>query len=93
LAAPRDRRLCLPNTRFLLHQPSGGIGGKASDIAIQAQQIVRARRRIAELIARETGKALDRVLEDIERDYWLSAEEAVEYGLVGRIVQRCGELK
>jgi len=55
LAAPRERRFCLPNTRFLIHQPSGGIGGKASDIAIQAQEIVRARQRIAELIARETG--------------------------------------
>ena len=87
LAAPRERRFCLPNTRFLIHQPSGGIGGKASDIAIQAQQIVRARQRIAELIARETGKPLATVLADIERDHWLSAEEAVDYGLVGRIIQ------
>ena len=61
--------------------------GKASDIAIQAQEIVKVRQRIAELIARETGKPLERVLEDIERDHWLSAEEAVDYGLVGRIVQ------
>jgi ATP-dependent Clp protease protease subunit len=87
LAAPLERRFCLPNTRFLIHQPSGGIGGKASDIAIQAQQIVRARQRIAELIARETGKPLATVLEDIERDHWLSAEEAVDYGLVGRIIK------
>ena len=87
LAAPRERRFCLPNTRFLIHQPSGGIGGKASDIAIQAQEIVRARQRIAELIARETGKPLTTVLADIERDHWLSAEEAIDYGLVGRIIQ------
>ena len=86
LAAPRGRRYCLPNTRFLIHQPSGGIGGKASDIAIQAQEIVRARQRIAELIARETGKPLEKVLQDIERDHWLSAEEAVDYGLVGRVI-------
>lgn len=86
LAAPRERRYCLPNTRFLIHQPSGGIGGKASDIAIQAQEIVRARQRIAELIARETGKPLEKVLQDIERDHWLSAEEAVDYGLVGRVI-------
>jgi ATP-dependent Clp protease protease subunit len=87
LAAPRERRFCLPNTRFLIHQPSGGIGGKASDIAIQAQEILRARQRIAELIARETGKPLKLVLEDIDRDHWLSAQEAIDYGLVGRIVK------
>jgi ATP-dependent Clp protease protease subunit len=92
LAAPRERRFCLPNTRFLIHQPSGGIGGKASDVAIQAQEILRARQRVAELIARETGKPLDVVLEDIDRDHWLSAQEAIEYGLVGRIVRGRGEL-
>src|SRR5260370_24732765 len=92
LAAPRERRFCLPNTRFLIHQPSGGIGGKASDIAIQAQEILRARQRIAELIARETGKSLKLVLEDIDRDHWLSAQEAIDYGLVGRIVKGREEL-
>jgi ATP-dependent Clp protease protease subunit len=86
LAVPRERRLCLPNTRFLIHQPSGGIGGNASDVAIQAKEILRARQRIAELIARATGKPLKLVLEDIERDHWLSAQEAIDYGLVGRIV-------
>jgi ATP-dependent Clp protease protease subunit len=93
LAAPRERRFCLPNTRFLIHQPSGGIGGRASAIAIQAQEIVRARQRVAELIARETGKSLATVLQDIERDHWLSAEEAIDYGLVGRIIQGREELK
>jgi ATP-dependent Clp protease, protease subunit len=92
LAAPRDRRFCLPNTRFLIHQPSGGIGGKASDVAIQAQEIVRARQRIAEVIARETGQPLEKVVQDIDRDYWLSAQEAVDYGLVGRIIQGRREL-
>ena len=92
LAAPRERRFCLPNTRFLIHQPSGGVGGKASDIAIQAQEILRARQRIAELIARETGKPLKLVLEDIDRDHWLSAQEAIDYGLVGRIVKGREEL-
>jgi ATP-dependent Clp protease, protease subunit len=92
LAAPRERRLCLPNTRFLIHQPSGGIGGQASDIAIQAQELVRARQRVAELIARETGQSLERVLNDIERDHWLSAQEAIDYGLVGRIIRDRAEL-
>lgn len=93
LAAPRERRYCLPNTRFLIHQPSGGSGGPASDIAIQAREIVKARERIARTIARETGKSLEEVLLDIERDRWLSAGEAVEYGLVSRIIERKTELK
>ena len=92
LAAPRERRFCLPNTRFLIHQPSGGMSGSASDVAIQAREIMLARRRIAELIARETGKPIDVVLEDIARDHWLSAEEAIDYGLVHRIIQRREEL-
>ncbi|RQO47821.1 ATP-dependent Clp protease proteolytic subunit [Variovorax sp. KBW07] len=93
LAAPRERRVCLPNTRFLIHQPSGGAGGQATDIAIQAQEIIKARLRIAHEIARETGKALEVVLADIERDRWLSAQEAVAYGLVSRIIQRKTELQ
>ncbi|WP_261803271.1 ATP-dependent Clp protease proteolytic subunit [Variovorax sp. PAMC26660] len=93
LSAPRERRVCLPNTRFLIHQPSGGAGGQATDIAIQAQEIIKARLRIAHEIARETGKPLEVVLADIERDRWLSAQEAVEYGLVSRIIQRKTELQ
>jgi ATP-dependent Clp protease protease subunit len=92
LAVPRQRRYCLPNTRFLIHQPSGGAGGPASDIAIQAREMVKARERIARTIARETGKSLEVVLADIERDRWMSAEEAVEYGLVSRIIERKTEL-
>lgn len=93
LAVPRERRFCLPNTRFLIHQPSGGAGGPASDIAIHAREILRARTRVAQAIARETGKPLDAVLADIERDRWLSAEEAIDYGLVSRIIQRKAELR
>lgn len=92
LAMPRERRYCTPNTRFLIHQPSGGAGGPASDIAIQAREMVKARERIAQTIARATGKPLDEVLADIERDRWLSAEEAVAYGLVSRIIERKTEL-
>jgi len=93
LAVPRERRFCTPNTRFLIHQPSGGAGGQATDIAIHAQEIIKARERVARTIARETGKPLDTVLVDIERDRWLSAEEAIEYGLVGRVVSHKGEIK
>jgi len=92
LAVPRERRYCLPNTRFLIHQPSGGAGGQATDIAIHAQEIIKARERIARTIARETGRPLDSVLVDIERDRWLSGEEAVEYGLVGKVIMRKSEL-
>ncbi len=92
LAVPKERRFCTPNTRFLIHQPSGGAGGPASDIAIHAQEIIKARERIARAIARETGKPYDTVLNDIERDRWLSAEEAIEYGILGRIIQNKKDL-
>jgi ATP-dependent Clp protease protease subunit len=93
LSVPKERRFCTPNTRFLIHQPSGGAGGPASDIAIHAQEIIKARDRVARTIARETGRPYDSVLEDIERDRWLSAEEAIEYGLVGRIIQHKSDIK
>jgi len=92
LSVPRDRRVCLPNTRFLIHQPSGGAGGQATDIAIQAREIIKARERIAIVIARETGRPLERVLSDIERDHWMSPEEAIDYGLVSRIIQTRADL-
>jgi len=93
LSVPKERRFCLPNTRFLIHQPSGGAGGQATDIAIQAREIVKARERIARTISRETGQPLERVLSDIERDRWLSAEEAIDYGLISRIIERQAELR
>ena len=92
LAVPKERRFCTPNTRFLIHQPSGGAGGQATDIAIHAKEIIKARERVAATIARETGKPLDTVLVDIERDRWMSPEEAIEYGLVGRIINNKSEL-
>ena len=92
LAAPKERRVCLPNTRFMIHQPSGGAGGRASDIAIQAQEIIKMRERIARVIAKETGQKLERVLIDIDRDHWMSAQEAIEYGLVSRVIQKQAEL-
>jgi len=92
LAPPRERRLCLPNTRFMIHQPAGGAGGQASDIAIQAKELIRMRERIAKVIARQTGKPFDTVLNDMERDYWMNAEEAVRYGIVSRVIQRQSEV-
>src|SRR5262245_34588414 len=93
LAAPKDRRVCLPNTRFMIHQPGGGAGGHASDIAIQAKEILRTRERIAKVIARETGQTIERVRVDLERDFWMNAEEAIEYGIVSRIIERHQDLE
>jgi len=92
LAAPKERRLALPNTRFMIHQPAGGAGGQASDIAIQAREIIRTRERIAATIAAATGQALSRVAADIERDFWMSTAEAIDYGLVSRVVAHQSEL-
>ena len=92
LAPPKDKRVCLPNTRFMIHQPGGGAGGPATDIAIQAKEILRTRERIAKVISRQTGQPLQKVLTDMERDFWLNADEAIEYGLVSRIIQSAREL-
>jgi ATP-dependent Clp protease protease subunit len=92
LAAPKERRVCLPNTRFMIHQPSGGAGGQSSDIAIQAKEILRTRERIARVIAAQTGTPVEKIRVDMERDYWMSAEEAIEYGIVSRIVETHADL-
>lgn len=93
LAPPKENRVCLPNTRFMIHQPGGGAGGPATDIAIQAKEILRTRERIAKVISRQTGQPLAKVLGDMERDFWLSAEEAIQYGLVSRIIESARELR
>lgn len=92
LAAERENRLCLPNTRFLIHQPAGGFGGDATDIAIHAREIVKTRERINGVIADRTGQTLERVAQDTDRDYWMSAEESLAYGLVGRIIRKAADL-
>jgi ATP-dependent Clp protease protease subunit len=92
LGAAKERRLCLPNTRFLLHQPLGGVRGRAGDIDIEAREIVKIRERINRLIARETGQPYEKVSQDTERNYWMSAEEAIAYGMVSRIISSAREL-
>ena len=92
LAPPKERRVCLPNTRFMIHQPAGGAGGQATDIAIQAKEILRTRERIARVIATQTGKSVAAVLSDMERDFWMSAQEAVTYGIVSRVIDRQKDL-
>jgi len=93
VAIPRAQRFCLPNTRFLLHQPAGGAGGTASDIDIEAREILRMRDRLNRIFARETGQPLERIEEDTHRNFWLGAEAALRYGLVGRIIERASELE
>jgi ATP-dependent Clp protease protease subunit len=92
LAPEREHRFCLPNTRFLIHQPAGGMGGTAADVEIHAREILKTRERINKVIAERTGQPLERVERDTDRDYWMSAEESVEYGLVGRIISSASEL-
>lgn len=92
VAVPRKQRYCLPNTRFLLHQPAGGMGGTASDIAIEAREIVRMRERLNRIFARETGQSIERIEDDTLRNFWLDAEAAKEYGLVGKIISKQSEL-
>jgi ATP-dependent Clp protease protease subunit len=91
-AAPRERRFCLPNTRFLLHEPRGGVGGAASDVEIQAKEILKMRERLNKIFAAATGQPLERIKADTDRDYWMSAEDAVAYGLVGKIVRSRAEI-
>jgi len=93
LAVPREQRFCLPNTRFLLHQPAGGFGGRATDLEIEAEEILRMRARLNRTIADQTGQPLKKVEKDTERNFWMSAEAAKEYGLVGRIISSVTELK
>jgi ATP-dependent Clp protease protease subunit len=92
LAAPKERRVCLPNTRFMIHQPTGGAGGQSTDIAIQAKEILRTRERIARVIATQTGAPIEKIRLDLERDHWMSADEAVEYGIVSRIIEKHADL-
>ncbi len=93
LAAEKENRLCTPNTRFLLHQPMGGIGGRASEIEIEAREILKTRSRLNKVISDETGQTLERVESDTNRNYWMTPEEAIAYGIVNRVVQSIGEVK
>lgn len=92
LGARKEHRFSLPNTRFLIHQPSTGMQGTASDVVIGAREIIKLREKVNHLLARETGQPVARIVEDTHRDYWMSAAEAKEYGLVTTILERSTEL-
>ena len=92
LAAPRERRVGLPNSHYLIHQPLSGIRGVATEIEIHARELEKLRSKINQMIAEETGQSLEKVERDTDRDYWLNADEAQEYGLVSRIIASRSEL-
>jgi ATP-dependent Clp protease protease subunit len=93
LAAARENRFCLPNTRFMIHQPLGGAGGPASDIAIEAKEIIKMRQRINKSIADATGQAFEKVERDTDRNFWMNAEEARAYGIVTHVVKSVDQIK
>ena len=92
LAVPREDRFCLPSTRFLIHQPQGGMGGQAADIRIEAEEMLKTRERLNQALADATGQPLEKVEADTERNHWMSPEEAREYGIVGTIISTAEEL-
>ena len=93
LGAAKEDRFALPNTRFMIHQPAGGVGGPATDIAIEAKEIIKMRKRINEEIAWETGQPYERVAVDTDRNFWMSAHEAKEYGIVSHIIGSIDDFK
>ncbi|MDR1748586.1 MAG: ATP-dependent Clp protease proteolytic subunit [Spirochaetaceae bacterium] len=93
LAAPRERRLGLPDGRYLIHQPLSGIKGVATEIEIHAQELEKLRVKINRFISDETGKPIEQVQKDTDRDFWMNAEEALDYGLISKVISRRDELK
>jgi ATP-dependent Clp protease, protease subunit len=92
LGAEKANRFCLPNTRFLLHQPMGGVTGQASDITIEAEEIIKMRERLNRITARETGQTYEKIVADTERNFWVAAQDAVSYGFVSKVVTRTDEV-
>ena len=92
LASPKERRFSLPNARFLIHQPSTGVRGDASDIQIEASEIIKSREKINKLMAEETGQDITKIETDTKRNFWMNAEESLKYGLVGKIVANYGDI-
>jgi ATP-dependent Clp protease protease subunit len=92
LGAKRENRFCLPFTRFLLHQPLGGVRGQASDITIEAEEILKMRARLIKEIAAETGQPYEKVVADTERNFWMGAEDAVKYGLASKVITSANEI-
>ena len=91
-AGAPGKRFITPHTRVLMHQPSGGAGGSATDIRINAELILKMKRELAEITAERTGKSVEQILADSDRDHWFSAQEAIEYGFADKIVSTPQEI-
>ena len=91
-AGASGKRYALPHSRIMMHQPSGGLGGTASDIRIQAEQMLYTKNKMAELIAQHTGQSIEAIERDSDRDRWFTAEEAKDYGMVDRVVSSAGQV-
>jgi ATP-dependent Clp protease protease subunit len=89
---PLQDRFSLPNTRFMIHQPMGGVRGRAAEIQIEAEELLRMRERLNRTIAEATGQSLEKVSEDTDRNFWMSPDQAREYGIVGHVVKSAAEL-
>ncbi|AVP65451.1 ATP-dependent Clp protease proteolytic subunit [Clostridium botulinum] len=92
LAADKENRYSLPNTRYMIHQPLGGFNGQATDIGIEAEEILRVRKRINTIISEATGQPLEKVEKDTDRNYWLSSNDAIKYGIVNKVISSHSEL-
>ena len=92
LAVPKEMRVGLPNSRYLIHQPMSGMRGVATDIEIHAKELEKTRAKLNKIIADETGTPLDQVAKDTDRDYWLDAEDSVKYGLISKVVTKRTDL-
>ena len=92
VSVPLKDRYCLPNTRFMLHQPMGGVGGQATDVGIEAREIVKMRERLNRTFAQQTGQSLEKVEKDTDRNFWMSPDEAKEYGLLAHVINSMGDL-
>ncbi len=92
-AGTPGKRLALPNARIMIHQPSGGAKGQATDIQIEAEEIVRIKKQINELLAKHTGQPVEKIIQDSERDFYMGSHEAVEYGLIDKVLAKTEEKK
>jgi len=91
-AAQKKNRYALPNTRFMLHQPMGGVMGQASDISIEAEEVLKMRDRLNKIFADATGQPIEKIAKDSDRNFWMSGQDAVDYGLVGKVIKSIGDL-
>ncbi|OJG27393.1 ATP-dependent Clp endopeptidase, proteolytic subunit ClpP [Enterococcus caccae] len=93
LAADAKNRYSLPNTRYMIHQPAGGVQGQSTEIQIEAKEIIRMRERVNRLIAEATGQTYEKIAKDTDRNFWMSADEAKEYGMITKIIKTSDEIK